>query len=221
MITSITGPHSPVGGGRYHEQPSSRGGLGGGGTSGGGGGSGGGGRKPPDAGLEEAVRELRDELRENRKVTSSLKTAVDLLRSTVSESDVLPVPEADPKADGSSEATERPKRKRKPPPSSDPALTRLERKVKIATATIGGLIALSSALAVGIASAWSYIKGSGERAADAEDEQAEELSRLRKTRRLLELRAAYLIEVQDAIANHREIPSKPAELVAAEQSVDP
>jgi hypothetical protein len=93
---------------------------------------------------------------------AALKASVDLLRSAVTESDVHP----NPAAPGDAPAAGR--RRRPTPPGSDPALTRAERKLKIASAGIGVLIALVSALGAGLGLAWSYIRGYGdERAARA------------------------------------------------------
>lgn len=241
-MTTPTGPHEPVGGGRYHETP------GRGGAPGGHGGRGGGpgGRRdtePPSSPSELA--ELRKELVEFRKAVGGLTGAVDVLRSAVTESDVRP---SDPSRPADDRAEKRPRR---PTPSSDPALTRAERRVKIATATIVLLVTISSALGAALASAWSYIKGYGdERVASAvevehaktqleaqekrindllESQKAlqdsstdlhDELERMRRSRNLLELRAKYLEEVRLALTQKRRIPDKPIELLQAEHDAE-
>ena len=226
-----TGPHEPVGGGRYHEQP----GRGNPAGAGGRGGGGGGGRRP------DSEPATSGELAEFRKAVAALTASVDVLRIAVTESDVHP------QAQGGKD----PKRLRRPTPASDPALTRAERRVKIATATIGILVALSSALGAGLASAWSYIRGYGDErvasAVEAEHAKAQveaqaqrieellksqqdmqtsstnlqdELERARQTRNLLELRAKYLEEVRLALTQKRRVPDKPAELLQAERDAE-
>lgn len=227
-----TGPHEPAGGGRYHEQPG-RGGPGGvGGRSGGGGG-----RRP-----ESDPPATTGEVAELRKAVGALTTAVDVLRSAVTESDVRPTAGDDPS---------RPKRGRRLTPTSDPALTRATRRVRIATATISLLVALIGAMGALLASAWSYIKGYGdERVASAvEAEHAKtqleaqaqriegllqnqksmqtsstelqaELDRVRRSRHVLELRAKYLEEVRVALVQKRKIPDKPIELLQAEHDAE-
>ena len=68
-----------------------------------------------------------------------------------SESDVAPAPAPGP-------APESPRKS----PSSDPALTRAERKVKVLGSGIVAMTALVSLLATLLAFAWSYIKGYGD-----------------------------------------------------------
>jgi flagellar basal body-associated protein FliL len=228
-----TGPHEPVGGGRYHEQPGRANPVAPGGRGGGGGGS----RKPdPEPPATGEIAELRRHV-------AALTAAMDVLRSAVTESDIRP--------SDTSEDPSRPKRGRRATPSSDPALTRVTRRFRIATAAISLMVALIGAMGASLASAWSYIKGYGdERAASAvEAEHAKaqleaqaqriedllknqqsmqtastdlqtELERARRTRNLLELRAKYLEEVRSALVQKRRIPDKSAELLQAERDAE-
>ncbi len=144
----MTGPHKPLPGGGYHELP---------------------GRhrtRPPadppppeSAPPPPSMADLARQVGELQKAIGNLGAAL-----ASSESDVAKTPAPAPAA---APKTER---------SSDPALTRAERKVKIFGAGIGVLVALSAALASGLGLAWSYIKGYGDdraaRAVEIEEAQS-------------------------------------------------